>query len=335
MVSVDEGCRLFGRWSCAAAARRFSGRNGRLRFHRPRLRVRTAGGALYYAQMLGRDGFDLVAQFSTLNANYLAKRLANAGFDLAYPTRRATHEFLVTFSRLAKEQDVSAMDFAKRLLDYGRHSPTTYFPLLVPECWLIDLRRARKNSMRSSTPAATRTNSCAEQPSLRRTLPVKRLDDVRAARRSTWYGSLRLRRARTRPELRRARPGSKIERTQRGACVRMTQNRGERRPRVRKQVDERLVRLRSGGRLSRADAFAHRAARVHLAPASRRRVPAHVMLILLSTPPEWPRYRTLIAMPGCPMIVSVQDLSPLSGSRAGAATGAVAPPSSASRRSAV
>ena len=48
------------------------------------------------------------------------------------PERRASHEFIVTLKRQAREQGVTAMDFAKRLLDYGFHAPTTYFPLLVP-----------------------------------------------------------------------------------------------------------------------------------------------------------------------------------------------------------
>ena len=56
----------------------------------------------------------------------------------AYPTRRASHEFIVTLKRQARELDVTAMDFAKRLLDHGFHAPTTYFPLLVPECLLIE-----------------------------------------------------------------------------------------------------------------------------------------------------------------------------------------------------
>ena len=65
-------------------------------------------------------------------------RLKQAGFDAAYPERRASHEFIITLKREARELDVNAMDFAKRLLDHGFHAPTTYFPLLVPECLLIE-----------------------------------------------------------------------------------------------------------------------------------------------------------------------------------------------------
>src|SRR5579871_4922222 len=94
--------------------------------------------AYIYMRLLGRDGMKRVGEFATLNANYLLKRLQAAGFEAAYPQRRASHEFIVTLKRQARELNVTAMDFAKRLLDYGFHAPTTYFPLLVPECLLIE-----------------------------------------------------------------------------------------------------------------------------------------------------------------------------------------------------
>ncbi len=94
--------------------------------------------AYVYMRMLGREGMTRVADFSTLNANYLLAELKRVGFDLAFPERRATHEFIVTMKRQAKETGLTAMDVAKRLLDHGYHAPTTYFPLLVPECLLIE-----------------------------------------------------------------------------------------------------------------------------------------------------------------------------------------------------
>lgn len=144
--------------------------------------------ALSYALMLGREGMQRVGDYATLNANYLAKRLAAEGFELAYPRRRATHEFIITFARMAKEHDVSAMDLAKRLLDYGPHAPTTYFPLLVPECWLVEPTETEsKEELDAFIEALIAIRTEAEQtPELVRsaplTLPVKRLDDVRAAR---------------------------------------------------------------------------------------------------------------------------------------------------------
>ncbi|MBS0582921.1 MAG: aminomethyl-transferring glycine dehydrogenase subunit GcvPB, partial [Proteobacteria bacterium] len=94
--------------------------------------------AYVYARLLGREGMPRVAEYATLNANYLARRLAEKGFDLAYPKRRASHEFIVTVSKQKKESGVTALDFSKSLLDRNIHAPTNYFPLLIPECLLIE-----------------------------------------------------------------------------------------------------------------------------------------------------------------------------------------------------
>jgi glycine dehydrogenase subunit 2 len=94
--------------------------------------------AYIYAKMLGNPGMKRVGEYATLNANYLMKRLEALGYTLAFPNRRATHEFIITLKPLTKEYGVTALDMAKRLLDYGFHSPTIYFPLLVPECLLIE-----------------------------------------------------------------------------------------------------------------------------------------------------------------------------------------------------
>ena len=144
--------------------------------------------AYAYARLLGNEGMHRVGEYATLNANYMAAKLTRVGFKLAYPDRRATHEFIVTLSQEAKELDVSAMDFAKRLLDYGFHAPTTYFPLLVPECLLIE---PTETECREEIDAFIRAmasilNEAKETPELVKTapvtMPVKRLDDVKAAR---------------------------------------------------------------------------------------------------------------------------------------------------------
>ncbi|MFO1392962.1 MAG: aminomethyl-transferring glycine dehydrogenase subunit GcvPB [Steroidobacteraceae bacterium] len=144
--------------------------------------------AYVYMRMLGRDGMRRVAEFATLNANYLMKRLADAGFELAYPQRRAGHEFIVTLRREARDYGTSAMDFAKRLLDYGFHAPTTYFPLLVPECLLIEPTETEsKQELDAFVDAmvAIREEARTDPAKLKGapyTLPVRRLDDVRAAK---------------------------------------------------------------------------------------------------------------------------------------------------------
>lgn len=94
--------------------------------------------AYVYMRMLGRDGMERVSEYATLNANYLSSKLQEAGFELAFPTRRASHEFIITLKREARSLNLTAMDLAKALLDKNYHAPTTYFPLLVPECLLIE-----------------------------------------------------------------------------------------------------------------------------------------------------------------------------------------------------
>jgi len=144
--------------------------------------------AYVYAKMLGAEGMRRVADHSTLNANYMMKRLTDTGFTAAYPERRATHEFIITLKKEAKELGVNAMDFAKRLLDFGMHAPTTYFPLLVPECFLIEPTETEaKEALDAFVEAMVQIRDEAwEEPEKVKgapwTLPVRRLDDVRAAR---------------------------------------------------------------------------------------------------------------------------------------------------------
>jgi glycine dehydrogenase subunit 2 len=144
--------------------------------------------AYVYVRLLGREGLQRVADFATLNANYLMAELNRAGFDLAYPTRRASHEFIVTLEKLKAETGVSAMDVAKRLLDKGFHAPTSYFPLLVPECLLIEPTETESKETLDAFVAAMREilREAHDDPEIVKSAPhatpVKRLDDVRAAR---------------------------------------------------------------------------------------------------------------------------------------------------------
>jgi glycine dehydrogenase subunit 2 len=144
--------------------------------------------AYVYARMLGREGMRRVADFATLNANYLMAKLVKYGFELAYPKRRASHEFIVTLQGLKNETGVTAMDFAKRLLDKGFHAPTTYFPLLVPECLLIEPTETESKQTLDAFAEAMKEilDEARTQPELVKqaphAMPVRRLDDVRAAR---------------------------------------------------------------------------------------------------------------------------------------------------------
>ncbi len=144
--------------------------------------------AYVYMRLLGQAGMRRVAEYATLNANYLSARLQRIGYEAAYPQRRASHEFALTLRRQAQQLGVSAMDVAKRLLDLGFHAPTTYFPQLVSECLLIEPTETEsKQTLDAFAEAMARILAQAQQEPERLlrapyTLPVRRLDDVRAAR---------------------------------------------------------------------------------------------------------------------------------------------------------
>jgi glycine dehydrogenase subunit 2 len=144
--------------------------------------------AYVYIRMLGREGLSRVGDFATLNSNYLSARLQQAGFIAAYPQRRASHEFILTLKALAHDRGVTAMDVAKRLLDFGFHAPTTYFPLLVPECLLVEPTETEsKETLDAFVGAMSQImREAAQDPATLRSaphrMPVRRLDDVRAAR---------------------------------------------------------------------------------------------------------------------------------------------------------
>ncbi|MCP4699900.1 MAG: glycine dehydrogenase subunit 2 [Gammaproteobacteria bacterium] len=144
--------------------------------------------AYVYARMTGREGMLRVAEFAVLNANYMMAELARAGFAPAFPQRRASHEFILSLKQQAKRQGVTAMDFAKRLLDKGFHAPTTYFPQLVPECLLIEPTETEdKETLDAFIAAMQEIQGEAEtDPEQLKnapcSLPVRRLDEVKAAR---------------------------------------------------------------------------------------------------------------------------------------------------------
>jgi glycine dehydrogenase subunit 2 len=144
--------------------------------------------AYIYMRMLGRDGMVRVAEFAALNANYLMKRLIEDGYEAAYPMRRASHEFIITLKQENRRYQITAMDVAKRLLDFGVHAPTTYFPLLVPECLLIEPTETETKEELDhfcDAMAAIRREMQHEPEKLRsapHTMPVRRLDDVRAVK---------------------------------------------------------------------------------------------------------------------------------------------------------
>ena len=144
--------------------------------------------AYIYLRLLGKKGLTRVADFSTLNANYLMKGLEKLGFTLMFPKRRASHEFIITIKPLTREYGITALDIAKRLLDYGFHAPTIYFPLLVPECLLIEPTETEskqtldcfiKAMKKILTEIKTNPDLLHNAPHQQ---PINRLDEVKAAR---------------------------------------------------------------------------------------------------------------------------------------------------------
>jgi len=144
--------------------------------------------AYIYVRLLGAEGMRRVAEFATLNSNYLMSQLKEAGYTMAYPDRRASHEFIVTVKNEADQYHITMMDIAKRLLDYGVHAPTVYFPLIVPECALIEPTETETKEMMDDFVDIMKTirEEMKKNPELLtnapHTMPVKRLDAVKAAR---------------------------------------------------------------------------------------------------------------------------------------------------------
>lgn len=144
--------------------------------------------AAVYIALNGQQSLPKVAEFAVLNANYLMKRLESEGFTVAFAPRRASHEFIITLKNEKKAYGITALDVAKRLLDYGFHPPTIYFPLLVPECLLIEPAETESKQEIDRFVAAmaailqeAKTNPQHLQQAPHKLL-ISRLDEVKAAR---------------------------------------------------------------------------------------------------------------------------------------------------------
>ena len=136
-----------------------------------------------YLRTLGAAGVTAMSEDAVLNANYLLARLKHV---LPVPHGdRCMHEFVATARRLKDEKGISAMDIAKRLLDYGFHAPTVYFPLVVAEALMIEPTETESKETLDAFADALLT-IVNESPELLHaaphTTPVSRPDDVQAAR---------------------------------------------------------------------------------------------------------------------------------------------------------
>jgi glycine dehydrogenase subunit 2 len=142
--------------------------------------------AYTYLRSMGADGLRQIAEVAVLNANYVLARLRDR-YDLPYD-RRCKHEFVLSGRRQKHEYGVSTRDMAKRMLDYGFHAPTIYFPLIVEEAIMIEPTETESKQTLDEFVEAMRAidREAAEQPDLvheaPHATPVRRLDEVRAAR---------------------------------------------------------------------------------------------------------------------------------------------------------
>jgi glycine dehydrogenase subunit 2 len=129
-----------------------------------------------------------MSEVAVLNANYLLARMRE-GYDLPYD-RLAMHEFVLSARTLKREHGVSALDVAKRLMDYGFHPPTIYFPLVVPEALMIEPTEteAKETLDEFADAMLAIAREAEEDPELLHEAPhgrpVKRLDEVLAAKRA-------------------------------------------------------------------------------------------------------------------------------------------------------
>ncbi len=142
--------------------------------------------AYAYTRALGGEGLKEASEQAVLSANYLKERLKGV-YQLAYD-RTCMHEFVLSGSRQKRVSGVRTLDIAKRLLDYGFHPPTVYFPLIVEEALMIEpteteslaeLDRFADALLAIAEEAVSDPDTVRGAPY---TTPVRRLDEARAAR---------------------------------------------------------------------------------------------------------------------------------------------------------
>jgi glycine dehydrogenase subunit 2 len=145
-----------------------------------------------YICSLGGDGLKDASETAVLNANYLLARLRDAGvaeyLPLAYG-ELCMHEFVLSGGPMKQALQIKTLDLAKRLLDYGFHPPTVYFPLLVEEALMVEPTETEtKETLDAFAEAiAAILQEAAKDPEIARgapySTPVRRLDEVAAAKR--------------------------------------------------------------------------------------------------------------------------------------------------------
>jgi glycine dehydrogenase subunit 2 len=164
--------------------------------------------AFAYIYQMGFEGLTTASEIAVLNANYLAQKILNIrGFSLGRASGvPRKHECVITCASLKEETGVSAKDVAKRLLDFGIHSPTIYFPLIIEEALMIEptesepieeLDRLVEAFSQISKEAYSNPQTVKEAP---KNTSVGPLDEVQASHPRTLCVSWRSHRKRQHPE---------------------------------------------------------------------------------------------------------------------------------------
>ncbi len=147
--------------------------------------------SLAYILSLGGDGLSEASRLAVLNANYLKKRLSEGRAGKYLPVafdRHCMHEFVLSGAPMKKELGIKTLDLAKRLLDFGFHPPTVYFPLLVEEALMVEPveTEAKEHLDAFADAIETILEEAESDPAIAQnapyTTPVRRLDEVGATR---------------------------------------------------------------------------------------------------------------------------------------------------------
>ncbi len=143
--------------------------------------------AYTYIRMVGKEHLREIAENAVINANYLKKLIKDAGYEIPYDSI-PMHEFVASGESIKKKYGIKTLDIAKRILDYGFHAPTVYFPLIVHEALMIEPTETEaKETLEAFAEAMkqilkeARENSEILKKAPHRT-PTGRLDDVYAVK---------------------------------------------------------------------------------------------------------------------------------------------------------
>ena len=143
-----------------------------------------------YIRSLGAEGLREASEIAVLNANYLLARLRERAGDALPPAYDALcmHEFVLSGAPMKRDLGIRTLDLAKRMLDYGYHPPTVYFPLLVEEALLVEPTETETRETLDAFADAVGAilDEARDDPEIARnapyTTPVRRLDEATAAR---------------------------------------------------------------------------------------------------------------------------------------------------------